>query len=333
MRISWIVLGFVVLSACKSNSQPVEVEGAPAPTESEKNAAPESAAPAEPAASEEATAPEPATPEPAEAAPAPVPDPDAPANVSAPPADAKRTPSGLAYKVLHKGKGKNHPGKFDTVKIEYTGWTSQGVKFDSSDRHGGALEIPLNRVIPGFAEGVRSMVPGETRRLWIPGKLAYGEEGSDEQLAPTQPLGMLVFDVKLDDFEKVPEPPRAPEDVARIPTDAQKSESGLAWRVLQQGVGTDHPIDTSVVEMSYTMWTADGEVVDSTVLRGTPDTVGISRLVPGWTEGMKMMVEGERRLFWIPEKLAYAGAPHRPPGMVVVDVELVQIRRDMHQVR
>lgn len=328
-----MILLVLALGACKSSSQPVEEEGATAPAESEANAEPGSAAPTEPAPSEEAVAQEPATPQPAQAAPSAAPDPDAPAHVSAPPADAKRTPSGLAYKVLHKGKGKNHPGKYDTVKVEYTGWTSKGVKFDSSERHGGALDIPLNRVIPGFAEGVRSMVPGEERRLWIPGKLAYGEEGSTEPLAPTQPLGMLVFDVKLDDFEKVPEPPRAPKDVARIPNDAQKSDSGLAWRVLEKGVGTEHPIDTSVVEMNYTMWTADGEVVDSTTLRGSPDTVGISRLVPGWTEGMKLMVEGERRLLWIPEKLAYQGAPHRPKGMVVVDVQLVQIRRDMHQIR
>jgi peptidylprolyl isomerase len=121
--------------------------------------------------------------------------------------------------------------------------------------------------------------------------------------------------------------------VGQIPADAIKSDSGLAWRVLAEGSGTDHPVDTSVVEMSYTLWKADGEVVDSSVLRSGIDTLGISRLVPGWTEGMKLMVEGERRLFWIPEALAYQGQPHRPEGMLVVDVTMIQIRRDMHQVR
>jgi peptidylprolyl isomerase len=177
------------------------------------------------------------------------------------------------------------------------------------------------------------MVADEKRRLWIPAKLAYGEEGSAEQIGPTQPLGDLVFDVELVSFEKAPKLPAAPEDVGQIPADVTRSESGLAWRVLQNGTGSDQPIDTSVVEMTYTAWTADGAVFESSVLRGGLDTVGIGQLVPGWAEGMKLMVDGERRLFWIPENLAYRGASHRPAGMLVVDVTLVQIRRDLHQVR
>jgi FKBP-type peptidyl-prolyl cis-trans isomerase len=176
------------------------------------------------------------------------------------------------------------------------------------------------------------MVPGEKRRLWIPGKLGYGEKGEAEQ-APRQPLGTLVFDVELVSFEKALPVAASPKDLGQIPADAVRSDSGLAWRVLEQGIGTEKPIVTSVVEISYTLWTIDGEVVESSVLRGGTDTVGISRLVPGWTEGMMQMVEGERRIFWIPEDLAYRGDPHRPKGMLVVDVTLVQIRRELHQVR
>jgi peptidylprolyl isomerase len=235
--------------------------------------------------------------------------------------------------VLKKGRGKGHPGKFDTVTLSYTGWTTDGRRFDSSQSYPQPMKVPMNHLIYGVAEGVQMMVAGEKRRLWIPGNLAYGEEGQGEPASPRQPLGMLVFDVELIGFEKAPALPEAPKDVSQIPADATKSESGLAWRVLSKGVGTDHPVDTSVVEMKHTMWTADGRVVDSSILRGGPDTVGISRLVPGWTEGMKLMVEGERRLFWVPEELAYQGQPHRPAGMLVIDVTLVQIRRDLHQVR
>ena len=177
------------------------------------------------------------------------------------------------------------------------------------------------------------MVPGEKRRLWIPAKLAYGEVGANVDTAPRQPLGDLVFDVELVSFEKAPKPPAAPKDVGAVPADAERSGSGLAWRVVSPGSGTEHPIDTSMVDVTYTLWTSDGEVVDSSVLRNGRDTVGVMRLVPGWSEGMKLMVEGERRVFWIPENLAYQGAPHRPAGMVVVDVTLHQIRRDIHQVR
>jgi len=253
--------------------------------------------------------------------------------VGAPPKGAKRTESGLASKVLKKGKGKSHPGKFDTATMKYTGWTSDGRMFDSSESYGEAIVVPLNHTIHGFAEGVRLMVAGEKRRLWIPAKLAYGEKGSGTQAAPQQPLGDLVFDIELVSFKKAPEPPAAPKEVAEIPADATRSESGLAWRVLQAGTGSEHPIDTAVVEMVYTAWTTDGEVVESSTLRGGPDTVGIKRLVPGWTEGMKLMVEGERRMFWIPEDLTYGGASHRPSGMLVVDVTLVQIRRDLHHVQ
>lgn len=331
MRISWIVVCTLALGACKSSSPPEE---AASETEPEQAVVAEQAEPAEPAPGEPPAAEQPDTAASAQAAsPVATPDPEAPADVAAPPGDAKRTRSGLASMVLKKGKGKGRPDRLDTVTIEYTGWTTDGAVFDSSARHGQPIEVRLTHVIPGLAEGIQLMAPGEKRRLWIPGKLAYGEEGSGEAPSPAQPLGMLVFDVELLGFEEAPKVPEAPKDVAKIPADAERSDSGLAWRVLEEGVGTEHPIDTSVVEIKYTMWTADGEVVDSSVLRGGPDTVGISRLIPGWTEAMKLMVEGERRLFWIPEDLAFQGAPHRPAGLVVVDVTLVQIRRDMHQVR
>jgi len=332
MKISWMMSCLLALSACTSESS------APAADDSSAQAVP--AAQAEAPAAEPAEAPtdEPSVAEPQAETPAPAtaptaaPHPSAPEDVAAPPKRAKKTESGLVTLVLKKGTGKGHPAKFDTVKVNYTGWTPDGRMFDSSASHGQAMEVAVNHLIRGFAEGVRLMVPGEKRRLWIPGKLGYGEKGDAEQ-APRQPLGTLVFDVELVSFEQAPPVPEAPKDVGRIPADATRSDSGLAWRVLNEGVGTDKPIETSVVEISYTLWTADGEAVESSVLRGGTDTVGISRLVPGWTEGMEQMVEGERRIFWIPEDLAYKGDPHRPKGMLVVDVTLVQIRRDLHQVR
>ena len=333
MNFSWIFIALLALNACQSGTTAPEGEESPVEPESAA-AAEEAPQPAKPAPAEEPPAAEPDTPAPAEvAAPVVEPDPNAPRDVAAPPKSAKRSESGLAWKVLKKGKGKAHPGKFDTATMNYTGWTSDGRMFDSSARRGQAMVVPLNRVIYGFAEGLKMMTAGEKRRLWIPGNLAYGEKTAGTEAPPGQPLGMLVFDVELVSFEKAPVPPKAPKDVGEIPADATRSNSGLAWRVLQDGAGTEHPVPTSVVQIAYTLWTADGEVVESSVLRGGPDTVGISRLVPGWTEAMQAMVEGERRLLWIPENLAYQGAPFRPAGMLVVDVTLVQIRRDMHQVR
>src|SRR5580692_8824828 len=97
----------------------------------------------------------------------------APADVAAPPADAVKTPSGLASKVIRPGTGKAHPANTDHVTVQYTGWTTDGKMFDSSVPRGEPATFRLDRLIPGWTEGVQLMVVGETRRLWIPEPLAY----------------------------------------------------------------------------------------------------------------------------------------------------------------
>lgn len=113
-----------------------------------------------------------------------------PSDVAAPPADAIKTASGLASKVLRPGDGAIKPSATSTVEVHYAGWTTDGKLFDSSYNRGKTISFPLNRVIPGWTEGVQLMVVGEKRRLWIPENLAYGG-------APGAPKGMLVFDVEL----------------------------------------------------------------------------------------------------------------------------------------
>jgi peptidylprolyl isomerase len=116
--------------------------------------------------------------------------PATPADVAAPPADATKTPSGLAYKILAPGTGTVHPRKRDKVLVNYSGWTVDGKRFDSSIVKGEPVELSLEQVIPGWVEGIQLMTEGEKVRFWIPQKLAYkGEAG--------MPAGMLVFDVEL----------------------------------------------------------------------------------------------------------------------------------------
>ena len=112
-----------------------------------------------------------------------------PPDVAAPPADATKTPSGLATNVISPGKGSDHPTADDLVRINYTGWKTDGSMFDSSATTGKPAVFPVNKVIAGFSEGLKLMVPGEKRRFWIPESLAY--KGVRE------PKGMLVFDVEL----------------------------------------------------------------------------------------------------------------------------------------
>ncbi len=116
---------------------------------------------------------------------------EAPPNVEAPPADATQTPSGLAYVVLTEpAEGAAQATPTSTVTAHYSGWTTDGERFDSSWERGQPATFPLTKVIAGWQEGVGSMAEGEVRRLWIPESLAYkGKAGA--------PAGMLVFDVEL----------------------------------------------------------------------------------------------------------------------------------------
>jgi FKBP-type peptidyl-prolyl cis-trans isomerase len=245
----------------------------------------------------------------------------APADVAKAPADAKVTASGLASKVLTKGTGKDHPKDEDTVKVHYTGWTSDGKMFDSSVQRGEPTSFGVTQVIQGWTEALKLMVVGEKRRLWIPAKIAYGETAR-----PGYPAGQLTFDVELLEITAPPKPPEVPKDVAAPPADAKKTASGLAYRVLTKGTGKTHPGPTSRVKVHYSGWTKDGKMFDSSVTRGEPTSFGLNQVIPGWTEGLQLMVKGEKARFWIPGKLAYGDEPKRPgapSGQLTFDVELL----------
>ena len=262
---------------------------------------------------------EPLPPAPPPAAPA------APADVAAPPASAKKTASGLASKVLFKGKGSAHPGPHDKVTVQYTGWTTDGKMFDSSIPTGEPARFPLDAVIKGWTEGLQLMVKGEKRRFWIPADLAYG----DPSTRPGAPAGMLVFDVEMIDFVKVAAPPQTPADVEAAPKDAKKTTSGLAYKILKHGKGKEHPTADSTVEVHYSGWTTDGKLFDSSVVRGEPATFPLGGVIKGWTEGLQLMVVGDKARFWIPGNLAYGDTPSRPgapAGTLVFDVELLSIK-------
>jgi peptidylprolyl isomerase len=121
-----------------------------------------------------------------------------------------------------------------------------------------------------------------------------------------------------------------PEDVAGPPKDAQKTESGLASKVLKPGDGDEHPGERDRVRVHYTGWTTDGKMFDSSVARGQPTEFGVKQVIPGWTEGLQLMTAGEKRRLWIPADLAYGKKPKRPgapAGDLVFDVELLDIQK------
>lgn len=118
----------------------------------------------------------------------------------------------------------------------------------------------------------------------------------------------------------------APSDVANPPEDVTTSETGLISKVLEAGTGTTRPNATSKVTVHYSGWTTDGEMFDSSVTRGESITFGLNQVIAGWTEGLQLMVEGEKRRLWVPQDLAYQGRPGRPKGILVFDVELISFQ-------
>jgi peptidylprolyl isomerase len=122
--------------------------------------------------------------------------PTVPEDVKAAPASARKTASGLAYRVLTPGTGKDHPTVTSNVIVNYSGWTPDGKMFDSSVTRGQPLRIGLANVVKGWTEGVQLMTKGEKARFWIPAALAYG----DHPARAGAPSGPLVFDIELVDF-------------------------------------------------------------------------------------------------------------------------------------
>lgn len=122
------------------------------------------------------------------------------------------------------------------------------------------------------------------------------------------------------------DPTATPADVAAPPADATTTASGLASKVLQSGSGARHPSATDTVTVHYAGWTTDGKLFDASYKRGQTASFPLNRVIAGWTEGLQLMVEGEKRRFWIPQDLAYQGRPGVPAGMLVFDVELLGIK-------
>jgi len=104
------------------------------------------------------------------------------------------TASGLKYQVLKHGTGTVSPKATDTVKVHYEGKLLNGTVFDSSIARGQPISFPLNRVIPGWTEGVQLMKVGDKFKFEIPANLAYGENSPSPAIPPNS---TLVFEVEL----------------------------------------------------------------------------------------------------------------------------------------
>ena len=248
-------------------------------------------------------------------------------------ATVKTTASGLQYEVLSEGPASGvSPKETDLIDVHYVGTLIDGLEFDSSRARGAAARFPLNQVIPGWTEGVQLMSEGDRYRFFIPPDLAYGEQGTPG--GPIGPNEALIFDVEL---IKVTSADRNAESAAKFMAENGKKSgvkttaSGLQYEVLTEGkAGGKQPTDASKVSVHYEGKLVDGSVFDSSYQRGEPIEFPLNAVIPGWTEGVQLMSEGDKFRFYIPPALGYGaqgtpGGPIGPNEALIFEVELLKV--------
>ena len=220
------------------------------------------------------------------------------------------TDSGLTIDNVIEGDGALAVSGKEVV-VHYTGWLSDGKKFDSSVDYKQPFHFVLDRgkVIPGWDEGVMGMKVGGKRKLIIPPELAYGDKGAGGGVIP--PDETLHFEVEL--LEVYAEDP-----VVEI-------------EELVEGSG-DEVENGKKVSVHYTGWLTDGTKFDSSLDRSMPFefTLGSGMVIRGWDEGVIGMKVGGKRKLTIPSRLGYgekgaAGGMIPPNATLVFDIELLEI--------
>ena len=229
---------------------------------------------------------------------------------------------GLATYVLRGAEEGRSPVRQDEVLVRFVGWTADGRVFDRARE---PRKLRMETVVEGWRRALEMMRPGEQRRVWIPEELGYGTATQDED--PSRPVGDLVVDLELVSIVEPPGAPSVPPNLRRPPPTATTTASGLTFVVLSKGHGTRHPTRANRVEVHYTGWDMTGRMFDSSVTRGRAATFPLTAVIKGWTEGLQLMVVGDRFRFWMPGHLAYGNQPRagRPTGTLVFDVELLAI--------
>ncbi len=246
--------------------------------------------------------------------------------------NVKVTESGLQYEILEEGPDDGFtPKAEDIVHVHYVGTLTDGVEFDSSRARGAAAKFPLNQVIPGWTEGVQLMSEGDRFRFFIPPELAYGERGA----GPIEPNSALIFDVellKVDNAERNLAAAEAFLSENAAKEGVQTTESGLQYRVVTEGPADGKtPNDASKVKVHYKGTLINGAEFDSSIARGEPAEFPVANVIPGWTEGLQLMSEGDKFEFFIHPDLAYGERPHPrspigPNDALVFEVELLEVQ-------
>ena len=226
------------------------------------------------------------------------------------PAKAIESATGMQYMVLQPAKPGAVSIKPDFFEYRVTLW-QQDASGKYVANESGTLRAnfkTLAKSAPALARAALLSPVNETRRWWF----SLAGNSSQAQIIDLTVLGNV-------------DPAPAPADVAAVPANANKTASGLAYRVIKKAnAGGGYPTAQSVITIDYSGWTPDGKLFDSSVTRGEKATFPLSGLISGWKEGLTLMSPGDTYRFWIPGHLAYDSIPNAngPKGMLIFDVTL-----------
>ena len=110
--------------------------------------------------------------------------------------------------------------------------------------------------------------------------------------------------------------------------DVIMTDSGMQYQIMEAGVGKLHPKASSKVKVHYHGTLLNGDVFDSSVDRGQPIEFALNQVITGWTEGLQLMVVGQKNRLFIPADLAYgkrAAGAIEPGSLLIFEVELLAI--------
>lgn len=240
--------------------------------------------------------------------------------------DTIKLDAGLSYIVVKKGKGKVIE-EGDKAHMQYTGYFTDGRKFDSSHDNGSSsfsFILGRGRVIQGWEKGILGMKVGEKRRLNVPYHLAYGEKGR----MPIPPKSDLVFDVLLEKIEKINYP-----DFDLKGKDTVELDDGLKY-ILVDSTSEAKIEAHDIVTIQYVGQFTDGKVFDSSYDRGDSLVfeVGARRVIKGLDNALLNLRKGERVRVLIPYKLAYGERGREPvipaKSDLIFDIYIQNVKKE-----
>jgi len=230
------------------------------------------------------------------------------------------TNSGLQYKVLEQGDGEM-PSIGQIVFIEYVGRLVNGQIFSRSD---GLDYLTLTQnILPGLFEGIPLMNTGSKYEFVIPSELGFGD--SPPANTPVRPGSVLIMEITLDSYLLAPDQFLTQNSENE---DIMVTDSGLQYSVITEGQG-DNATAGSTVRVRYKGTLTNGLQFDRSPGNDTV-TFNTSQVIPGFSEGLRLMNRGSKFQFYIPPNLGYGQQPPFgsviPPNAVLVfEVELVEI--------